>query len=193
MANAASDARGSELDIRRKLIETRSVDVVVAAGTNMFFTVTLPVTLWFLDRGKRHTERADQVLFIGAREIYNQVDRAHRDWTSQQIEFLANIVRMWRGEEPEFGAVNDRSLTEQFPGGTYVDVPGLCAVATMREIEAEGWSLNPGRYVGYRQQLAEHDFSVRLNELCAEFAALNDQSVVLGATVSSLFSECTGD
>ena len=193
MANSASDARASELTIRRKLIEDHSVDVIVAAGTNMFFTVTLPVTLWFLDRGKKNTNRADQVLFIDARQIYNQIDRAHRDWTPQQTEFLANIVRIWRDEEPEFGSTSHESLTEQFPGGSYVDVPGLCAVATMREIEAEGWSLNPGRYVGYRQQLAEHDYSVRLNELRAEFAALNDQSVVLGATVSSLLSECTGD
>ena len=54
MANSASDARGSEMEIRRKLIEDRVVDVIVAVGTNMFFTVTLPVTLWFLDKGKRN-------------------------------------------------------------------------------------------------------------------------------------------
>ena len=67
MANSASDAGHSELNIRRKLIEDRCVDVIVAAGTNMFYTVTLPVTLWFLDRAKKHTNRADQVLFIDAR------------------------------------------------------------------------------------------------------------------------------
>ena len=104
MANSASDARGSELTIRRGLVEDRSVDVIVAAGTNMFYTVTLPVTLWFLDLGKKHTDRAAHVLFIDAREIYNQIDRAHRDWTPQQIEFLGNIVRLWRGKQPTFDA-----------------------------------------------------------------------------------------
>ena len=80
MANSASDARGSEMEIRRQLIEDRCVDVIVSVGTNFFYTVTLPVTLWFLDRGKRGTEREDQVLFIDARDIYRQIDRAHRDW-----------------------------------------------------------------------------------------------------------------
>ncbi len=81
MANSASDARSSEQDLRQKLIETRAVDVMVAVGPNMFYTVTLPCTLWFLDRSKTKTKRADSVLFIDARHIYRQVDRAHRDWT----------------------------------------------------------------------------------------------------------------
>jgi type I restriction enzyme M protein len=101
MANSASDARASELEIRRQLIEARAVDVMVAVGSNFFYTVTLPCTLWFLDRGKLGTGREDTVLFIDARHIYRQIDRAHRDFTPEQIEFLANIVRLYRGEEPE--------------------------------------------------------------------------------------------
>lgn len=52
MANSASDARSSEMELRKQLIESRAVDVMVAVGPNMFYTVTLPCTLWFLDRGK---------------------------------------------------------------------------------------------------------------------------------------------
>ena len=66
MANSASDARHSEGEIRKSLVEDRLVDVMVAISPNFFYTVTLPVTLWFLDRGKRATERADQVLFIAS-------------------------------------------------------------------------------------------------------------------------------
>ncbi|HEX5037442.1 MAG TPA: class I SAM-dependent DNA methyltransferase, partial [bacterium] len=102
MANSASDARSSEQDIRKKLIESRSVDVMVAVGPNMFYTVTLPCTLWFLDRGKKRTSRADQILFVDARHLYRQIDRAHRDWTPAQIGFLANTVRLYRGEEPDY-------------------------------------------------------------------------------------------
>ena len=69
------------------------------SASNFFYTVTLPVTLWFLDRGKRGTEREDKVLFIDARKIFRQIDRAHRDWLPEQIEFLANIARLYRGEE----------------------------------------------------------------------------------------------
>src|SRR5688572_8981741 len=90
MANSASDARSSEQELRRHLIEDRAVDVVVAVGPNMFYTVTLPVTLWFFDRSKKRTARADSVLFLDARHIYRQIDRAHRDWTLGQIGFLAN-------------------------------------------------------------------------------------------------------
>ena len=74
---------------------------MIAIGPNFFYTVTLPVTLWFLDRGKRGTPREDTVLFLDARHTYRQIDRAHRDFLPEQIELLANIVRLYRGEEPE--------------------------------------------------------------------------------------------
>lgn len=189
MANSASDARGSEMEIRRKIIEDRSVDVMVAVGSNFFYTVTLPCTLWFFDRGKKSTPRKDKVLFLDARHIYNQIDRAHREFTPEQIEFLANIVRLYRGEEPEekWGLaqakrsgdvpVPDFSLKQYFPKGKYVDVPGLCKVATIAEIEAQGWSLNPGRYVGVAdREEDDFDFKERLEELNEELETLNAEA-----------------
>src|SRR6202020_1447751 len=104
--------------------------------------------LWFLDRGKRGTDRAGRVLFIDARQVFRQIDRAHRDFTDEQLELLANIVRLYRGEPPELDHVEGGLFAQRFPDATYVDVPGLCKVATIDEIEALGWSLNPGRYVG---------------------------------------------
>lgn len=110
MANSASDARSSEQDIRQKLIESGAVDVMLAVGPNMFYTVTLPCTLWFLDKGKSQIRnpkseirnRQDTVLFIDARHIYRQIDRAHREWTPAQISFIANLVRLYRGEPLDF-------------------------------------------------------------------------------------------
>jgi type I restriction enzyme M protein len=151
MANSASDARGSELEIRRQLIQGGGVDVMVAVGSNFFYTVTLPCTLWFLDRGKPE-ERRDKVLFIDARHVYTQVDRAHREFTPPQIEFLSNIVRLYRGREVETGQGSAELMTEHFPEGAYRDVAGLCKVATLDEIEGQGWSLNPGRYVGVAER-----------------------------------------
>ena len=101
MANSASDARGSEQLIRERLLREGAVDVMISIGPNFFYTVTLPCTLWFLDRGKNAGSRGDTVLFIDARHIFRQLDRAHRDFTPEQLEFLANIVRLYRGEEPE--------------------------------------------------------------------------------------------
>ena len=177
MANSASDARGSELEIRRKLIETGAVDVMVATSSNMFYTVTLPCTLWFYDKGKANTERRDKVLFIDARHVYRQIDRAHRDFMDEQIEFLANIVRLYRGEDVETDAGSEAMLKEKFPEGCYQDVAGLCKVATVVEIEAQGWSLNPGRYVGIAERTADDfDFLERLEELNEELEVLNGEA-----------------
>lgn len=174
MANSASDARHSELTIRRKLIEDRQVDVMVAVGSNFFYTVTLPVTLWFLDKGKKDTDRADKVLFIDARHIFRQIDRAHRDFTPEQHEFLANIVLLYRNEEPEFLNGSEAMLKERFRDLAYVDVPGLCKVATIEEIESHGWSINPGRYVGVADGGEEDfDFVERFGELSEEFQGLS--------------------
>jgi len=184
MANSASDARSSEQELRRQLIESRSVDVMVAVGPNMFYTVTLPCTLWFLDKGKAKTERAATVLFLDARHIYRQVDRAHREWTPAQIGFLANIVRLYRGQSLDGTQGGPEALTkidEVFPDGKYADVPGLCRAATLTEIEAQGWSLNPGRYVGVApgEEVSDEDFK-------AQFAALNEELEVLNAQAREL-------
>lgn len=157
MANPASDAPHSEEKIRRKLLEDQIVDVMIAVGPKFFYTVPLSVTLWFLDKGKSRTDQAETVLFIDARQIFNKVDRTHRDFTDEQLEFLANIVRVYRGEEPEFASGVNHFFNERFPEKKYADVTGLCKVATVAEIEEQGWSLNPGRYVGTEREDLEDD------------------------------------
>ncbi len=195
MANSASDARGSEMELRKQLIEARAVDAVVAVGPNMFYTVTLPCTLWFLDRGKKKTPRADQVLFIDARQIYRQIDRAHRDWSEAQIGFLANIVRLYRGEEPDFtlgGEEAKAKLLEIFGKRTkYSDIAGLCKAATLKEIEAQGWSLNPGRYVGVApgEDVSDEDFKEQLETLNEELETLNAQARDLEQTIAGNVAE----
>jgi len=174
MANSAGDARGSELEIRKQMIEDRAVDVMISVGPNFFYTVTLPCTLWFLDRGKKKTKRKDQVLFIDARHIFRQIDRAHREFTPEQIEFIANIIRLYRGEEVESVAGSSLLMKENFPKRKYADVLGLCKAASLADIEAQGWSLNPGRYVGVAERAADDfEFAVRLEELNEELETLN--------------------
>ena len=186
MANSAGDAGHSEKDLRKQLVESGAVDVMIAIGSNFFYTVTLPVTLWFLDKAKLGTPREDTVLFIDARHIYNQIDRAHRDFTPEQIEFLANIVRLYRGEDVETGAGSEALLTENFPEGRYVDVAGLCKVATRGEIEAQGWSLNPGRYTGSAVvDEDDEDFTAKLEGLYEEFTLLSNEADALRAKVDA--------
>jgi type I restriction enzyme M protein len=189
MANSAGDARGSEMEIRRQLIEAGAVDVVVAVGANFFYTVILPVSLWFLDRGKVGTPRADTILFIDARPIFRQVNRALRDFTDEQIEFVSNVARLYRGEAIGDRAASTSLMALHFPGGAYVDVPGLCRVATRAEVAAQGWSLNPGRYVGVGGiDGPRDDFGDRLEELGERLAVLNSQSHALEDAVSASFA-----
>jgi len=193
MANSASDARQSEMEIRQKLIRAGAVDVMVAIGPNMFYTVTLPCTLWFFDKGKAvetprrgvsTEDRRDKVLFIDARAIYRQIDRAHREFTPEHIDFLATLVRLYRGEDlngyafdPEglnLAPDETKTVKSAIKNGKYADVPGLCKVATVKAIEAQGWSLNPGRYVGVADRPADDFvFAERLEELNEELETLN--------------------
>jgi type I restriction enzyme M protein len=190
MANSAADAGGSELAIRRKLIEGGVVDVVVSVASNFFYTVTLPCTLWFLDKGKRTTDRAEQVLFIDARKVFHRIDRAHRDFLPEQIEFLANIARLYRGEKAGEGAGSTNLMTTSFPEGTYTDVPGLCRAATLADIEAQGWSLNPGRYVGVVDGGDDgFEFAERLEELSEELERLNGEALQLQTQINSGVSQ----
>ncbi len=195
MANSASDARSSEQELRKQLIEARAVDVMVAVGPDMFYTVTLPCTLWFLDRSKQKTPRADKVLFLDARHIYRHVDRAHRDWTEGQIGFMANVVRLYRGEEPDFtlgGPEAGAKLKEVFGKKLkFADVPGLCKAATIKEIEAQGWSLNPGRYVGVApgEEVSDEDFKEQLETLNEELEMLNAQARDLEGTIARNVAE----
>ena len=101
MANSAADARASELEIRKGIIESRAVDVMVSISSNFFYTVTLPCTLWFFDKSKRHGERGDKVLFIDARHLYRQIDRAHREFKS--------------------GCISKHEIQERFPSLETID------------------------------------------------------------------------
>lgn len=159
MANSASDAGNSEKDIRTKLIESGIISQMVTLPSNMFTSVTLPATLWFFDRAKT---KKDEILFIDARNIFTQIDRAHRKFSDEQIRNLGIITRLYQGKKEEFDAllaeyreqlsqapqvsddedVKPKSywqsqidwLTERFPDGEYRDVVGLCKAA---KIEGE--------------------------------------------------------
>ena len=157
MANSASDAGKSEYEIRKKLIEAGIISQMVTLPSNMFSSVTLPATLWFFDKHKAQTDKKDEILFIDARNIFTQVDRAHRKFSDEQIKNLGIITRLYNGETEAYDALleeyrtelsqapeqsDDKEiktkdywqsqidwLTERFPEGKYQDVIGLCKAA----------------------------------------------------------------
>lgn len=102
MANSASDARHSEADIRRELIEQNLIYGMLTLPSNMFYTVTLPATLWFFDKGKAARGLDERILFIDARNVFTQIDRAHREFNPAQIQNLATISRLYCGQRDSF-------------------------------------------------------------------------------------------
>jgi type I restriction enzyme M protein len=191
---------------------------MVALPGQLFYSTQIPVCLWFISRdksgGKPSTrpaghpsptgrrdgdegkqDRANTVLFIDARHIYRQVDRAHREWTPAQIGFIANLVRLYRSEAPDLTLGGDEAgakLEEVFgKKPKFADVPGLCRAATLKEIEAQGWSLNPGRYVGVApgEAVSDEDFKAQLETLNEELETLNKQARVLEKTIASNVAE----
>lgn len=207
MANSASDAGASELEIRKKMIEDGIISQMVTLPSNMFTSVTLPATLWFFDKAKAKTERKNEILFIDARTIYTQIDRAHRKFSDEQIKNLGIITQLYNGNVEAYQQLmNEYSekmqsapsesddseiktkeywqeqidwLKEKFPDGVYRDVIGLCKVAFLDGedgIADQGYSLNPGRYVG----VVIEDDGMTISEYKDTIKALNEELVVAG-------------
>lgn len=207
MANSASDAGGSELEIRKKMIEDGIISQMVTLPSNMFSTVTLPATLWFFNKERK---RKDEILFIDARNIFTQVDRAHRKFSEEQIKNLGIISRLYEGDSDSFWAlVNEYTaagkqeqadwLLERWPEGKYKDVIGLCKVAKLEGEDGiidQDYSLNAGRYVGVVIEddgMTEQEFADTMKGLNTEFLQLNAEALKLQQEIEKNMKELFGE
>jgi type I restriction enzyme M protein len=109
MSSQASSAGGQEKEVRRKLVETGGVDLMVDIRSNFFYTRTVPCQLWFLDKNKSE-DRKDTVLMLDARNIYRKVTRKIYDFSPEQMLNLSAIIWLYRGEAKRFLAVVNRYL-----------------------------------------------------------------------------------
>lgn len=207
MANSASDAGGSELEIRKKMIEDGIISQMVTLPSNMFSTVTLPATLWFFNKDRKNK---DEILFIDARNVFTQVDRAHRKFSEEQIKNLGIISRLYEGDSDSFWALVEEYkaagkqaeadwLLERWPEGKYKDVIGLCKVAKLEGEDGiidQDYSLNAGRYVGVVIEddgMTEEEFRDTMQELHSEFSQLNDVALTLQAEIDKNLKELFGE
>ena len=220
MANSASDAGNSEYEIRKKIIESGIIKQMVTLPSNMFSSVTLPATLWFFDKSKVGTERKDEILFVDARNIFTQVDRAHRKFSDEQIKNLAIITRLYDGdtaafeeliceyqaklaEAPETSEDKDIMpksywqsnidwLTERFPEGKYCDVVGLCKVA---KLEGEDGIKDQDYSLnpGRYVGVVIEDDGMTDEEFKAEILSLNDELSKLNSEAYSLEIKITNN
>jgi type I restriction enzyme M protein len=101
MSSQASSAGHGEKDVRRKIVETGDVDVMISIRSNFFYTRTVPCELWHFDRAKP-AERRDKVLMLDARNVYRKVTRKIYDFSPEQMKNLSAIVWLYRGQQARF-------------------------------------------------------------------------------------------
>lgn len=216
MANSASDAGNSEYEIRKKMIEEGIISQMVTLPSNMFSSVTLPATLWFFDKAKTHSKKKNEILFIDARNVFTQVDRAHRKFSDEQIKNLGIISRLYEGDTaaytnlieeyktalakaPETSddkEVKTKSyyqsqidwLNERFPDGKYNDVIGLCKVA---KLEGEDGIIDQDYSLnaGRYVGVVIEDDGMTAEEFKAEMLSLNEELLKLNDEAQKLETE----
>ena len=202
MASSAPDAGHSEKELRKQLVETGAVDVMVAIGNKFFYTVTLPCTLWFFDRAKEKDDaRKDQTLMLDLRNVYRKVSSRIHDFTEEHLESIHAIVNLYRGDYTLYNSLIEKYekenktkelewLTERFPEGVYTDVKGLCKVVSRKEIAANDYSLTPGRYVGVADTFDEDfDYETEMSIIKEELKELNSEANRLSEQIQTNLEE----
>lgn len=152
LANDALSTQSSgEGEIRKNIIEDDLVEGIVAMPTQLFYSVTIPVTLWFITKGKK---QKGKTLFIDARKMGYMIDRKHRDFTDEDIVKIADTFTA-------------------FQNGILEGVKGFCAVATTQDIAKQDYILTPGRYVGIEEQEDDGEpFEEKMTRLISEFSEM---------------------
>lgn len=156
LANGAlSSQTGGEGEIRKNIILDDLVEGIVALPTQLFYSVTIPVTLWFISKNK---SQKGKTLFVDARKMGHMVDRKHRDFTDEDIQKLADTFT-------------------QFQNGTLEEVKGFCAIADTQEIEKQDFILTPGRYVGIEEVEDDGEpFEEKMTRLTSELSDMFEKS-----------------
>ena len=165
LANGAlSSNTSNEGVIRKNLIEAKLVDAIVALPDKLFYSTSIPVSLWILNRNKKdnpkYRKREDEILFIDGRNLGNMVDRRHRELSKDDIKKIADTYHNYRNID-----------------GTYEDIKGFCKAAKLEEIRENEYVLTPGRYVGIEEQ--EDDgipFEEKMKALTSELGELFTKS-----------------
>ena len=180
MANGSMSTNTSgEGDIRKAIIQADMVDCMIALPKQLFYTVQIPVCLWFVTRKKtadakrKFRSRCGQTLFIDARRCGTLIDRVHRELSEADIAEIAGVYHAWRSE-----------------GGKYEDKPGWWKSATLEEIASHGYVLTPGCYVGAEK--AEDDgelFEEKMQRLTATLAEQFAESARLEKTIRKNLKE----
>jgi len=151
---------------------------MVAMPGQLFYSVQIPVCLWFLTRFKgsnRFHDRRGRILFIDARKLGAMVDRTHKELSPEDIQRIAGMYHAWRGDPK---------------AGEYEDVPGFCKSATRDEVAANSYVLTPGRYVGAEEVEDDGEpFDEKMKQLVATLKKQQTEAAKLDAETANSLHE----
>jgi type I restriction-modification system len=156
LANGALSSQScGEGEIRQKIIEDDLIEGIISLPPKLFYSVQIPVTLWFISQNKK---QKGKTVFIDARKMGHMVDRKHRDFSEEDIQKLADTF-------------------EAFQNGTLEDEKGFCSVATIQDIAKQDYVLTPGRYVGIEEQEDDGEpFDEKMTRLTSELSDMFERS-----------------
>lgn len=169
LANGSLSAGGQEEEIRKNMLEADLVDCILSMPSNLFYTVTIPCSIWIINRNKKQKEKT---LFMDARNLGQMITRKLRELDENDILKIADTYHNYQNSE------------------NYEDVKGFCKAATLEEIKENNYVLTPGRYVGTQEQEDDgipfeekmKDLTSKLAEQMQEGAKLDEEiKKVLGA------------
>ena len=150
LANGAlSTQSGGEDEIRSAIVQDDKVEGIIALPTQLFYSVTIPVTLWFFNKNKTNKGK---VVFIDARKMGHMIDRAHRDFSNEDIDLIVRTFELFRENKLK-------------------DVKGFCSVKTLEDIAKQGNILTPARYIEVEEKEETESFDERMKKLVS---ALSD-------------------
>ena len=150
MANGSLSAKGTEGDIRRRIIEDGLVDCIVSLQAKLFMNTSIPVSAWILRKNKKN--RQGEILFIDARNMGYDVNRSLRALSDEDIKKIADTYHSWRKLD-----------------GSYKDIKGFCKSATLNEVKQHDYVLVPSNYVGLPEYDDEFNFKERFMSLQVEW------------------------
>ncbi len=186
LANGALSGDGTELEIRKRLLQNHLVEAIVILPRNMFYSTDISVTLWILANNRkartveqngelvRYRNRENEVLFIDLSQWGEPFEKKYIQFSPEQVARVAENFHNWQREGHET---------------TYHNEPEYCYSATLQEIEQKGWSLVPSKYIEFKNRDEGVDFDTRMRELQGELSDLLKQEAESRDELLKLFKE----
>lgn len=179
LANGSMSSNTSgEGEIRKNLIEADIVDCMVSMPGQLFYSVQIPVCLWFLARDRKDhkfRDRRGEILFIDARKLGHMADHTHKELSVDDITNITRTYHAWRGEKS---------------AGKYEDVPGFCKSAKLEEVRKHAYVLTPGRYVGAEEQEEDPEaFDEKMKRLAFDLSGQFKKSKILEKEIQKNLAE----